>query len=150
MSEVIFRRLREDDVAAVAGFESEIARISFPDDPVTDLDFYTRKLRKAIADRKEEPLVGVVDGTRAAWAWIAPRQNFITGENYADLRSFYVAAEFRGGGVAFALMERCLHFCREHKLTRIVGRTAFTNGAMRSVYDLFEFEPKHVVYERKV
>jgi GNAT superfamily N-acetyltransferase len=148
--ELVFKRLGQEDVATVAGFEAEIARISFPDDPVTDLDFYAKKLRKATWDKKEEPLVGFVGGKIAAWAWIAPRQNFITGENYADLRSFYVAEEFRGGGVAFALMERCLEFCREHKLARIVGRTAWTNGAMRSVYDLYEFEPKHVVYERKV
>jgi GNAT superfamily N-acetyltransferase len=148
--QVAFKRLTEESVRDVAAFEAEIARISFPDDPVTDLDFYARRLRKSIADREEEPLTGWVDGTLAAWAWIAPRKNFITGERYADLRSFYVIADYRGAGVALRLMRRCLEFCTEHKLTRIVGRTAFDNESMRAIYDLYEFQPKHIVYERKV
>ena len=31
-----------DDVEIVASFEREIAKISFPDDPIVDLDFYKK------------------------------------------------------------------------------------------------------------
>src|SRR5262249_49692487 len=55
--QVTFRRLTEAEIPAVAGFESEIAQISFPDDPVTDRDFYARKLKKSLWSKEEEPLV---------------------------------------------------------------------------------------------
>jgi len=36
------RPLQVKDVEAVAAFERDIAKISFPDDPITDLDFYIK------------------------------------------------------------------------------------------------------------
>jgi GNAT superfamily N-acetyltransferase len=148
--EVSFKRLSEDAVARVAAFECEIAQISFPDDPVTDIEFYGRKLRQAMADAEQEPLVGWAGGKLACWAWIAPRKNFITGERYGDLRSFYVAKGYRGAGVAFALMRHCMEFCETHDLTRLVGRTSATNESMKAVYSLYGFEPKHIVFERRI
>ena len=147
---VILRRLKVEDVPAVAVFEREIAEISFPDDPVTDLAFYERKLRQAIDDRKSEPLVGVLDGRIVAWAWIGTRENFITHERYGELRSFYVVADFRGTGYAMKLMRACLDYCAKHGLARLSGRTHAANEAMQSVYEMFGFEAKHVVYERLV
>src|SRR5712691_8036672 len=96
----VLRRLAAEDVATIAQFEREIAEISFPDDPVTDLAFYERKLGQAIGDRKSEPMVAVADGRIVGWAWIATRENFITHERYGELRSFYVVKDFRATGYA--------------------------------------------------
>jgi GNAT superfamily N-acetyltransferase len=147
---VVLRRLRPEDVPAVALLEREIAEISFPEDPVTDLAFYERKLRQAVDDAKSEPLVGEADGRIVAWAWIGARENFITHERYGELRSFYVAADFRGTGYAMKLMRACLDYCATHGLARLSGRTHAANEAMQSVYQMFGFEAKHVVYERRV
>lgn len=141
------RRLRAEDLDTVAGFERDIAVLSFPDDPVTDVAFYARKLRQAIDQRDSRPLVAEHEGEIAGWAWIARRENFITHEVYADLRSFYVVEALRGTGAALALMRAVIAHCRAHDLGRIVGRTAATNEAMQAVYELFAFAPKHVVYE---
>jgi GNAT superfamily N-acetyltransferase len=147
---VVLRRLAPDDIPVVAQFEREIAEISFPDDPVTDPAFYERKLRQAVTDPKSEPMVGEADGRIVAWAWIATRENFITHERYGELRSFYVAADFRGTGYAMKLMRACLDYCATHGLARLSGRTHAANEAMQSVYAMFGFEAKHVVYERLV
>lgn len=146
-AQMTIRRLAPQDVARVAEFERDIATISFPDDPVTDLGFYEKKLRAAIEDRKSEPLVAVIGGDVIGWVWIAERENFTTRERYADLRSFYIAEAHRGAGPAFALMRACLDYCRSRGFVRIVGRTAATNDAMKALYHLYGFTPKHVVYE---
>ena len=147
---VVLRRLASEDVPVVAQFEREIAEISFPDDPVTDPAFYERKLRQAVTDTKSEPMVGAVDGRIVAWAWIGTRENFITHERYGELRSFYVVADFRGTGYAMKLMRACLDYCARNGLARLSGRTHAANEAMQSVYEMFGFEAKHVVYERMV
>ena len=147
---VVLRRLEPDDIPVVVQFEREIAEISFPDDPVTDPAFYERKLRQAVTDQKSEPMVGEADGRIVAWAWIGTRENFITHERYGELRSFYVVAGFRGTGYAMKLMRACLDYCATHGLARLSGRTHAANEAMQSVYGMFGFEAKHVVYERLV
>ncbi len=149
-TQVVLRRLAPDDVPVVAQFEREIAEISFPDDPVTDLAFYERKLRQAVSDAKSEPMVGEADGRIVAWAWIGTRENFITHERYGELRSFYVVADFRGTGYAMKLMRACLDHCARNGLARLTGRTHASNEAMQSVYEMFGFEAKHVTYERRI
>jgi len=146
-SDVILRPLAPGDVAAVAGFEREIATISFPDDPVTDLRFYEKKLRAAIEDRRADALVAEKGGALVGWAWLAERENFTTRERYGDLRSFYVAPAQRGAGVAFALMRACIARAEARGLARVVGRTAAANDAMQALYALYDFAPRHVVYE---
>ena len=147
---VVLRRLTPEDVPAIAQFEREIAEISFPDDPVTDLAFYERKLRQAVDDAKSEPMVGEAGGRIVAWAWIGTRENFITHERYGELRSFYVAADFRGTGYAMKLMRACLDYCAAHGLARLMGRVHADNEAMQSVYAMYGFAAKHVTYERRV
>jgi GNAT superfamily N-acetyltransferase len=137
-------------VPTIAQFECEIAAISFPDDPVTDLAFYEKKLRQAVEDRKSEPLVGVADGRIVAWAWIGTRENFITHERYGEIRSFYVVADFRGTGYAMTLMRACLDWAAAHGLARLTGRTHALNESMQGLYQMFGFEPKHIVYERAI
>jgi GNAT superfamily N-acetyltransferase len=147
---VVLRRLAAEDVPIIARFEREIAEISFPDDPVTDLAFYERKLQQAAGDRKSEPMVAVVGDRIVAWAWIGVRENFITHERYGELRSFYVVEDFRPTGYAIKLMRACLDYCAKHGLARLSGRTHAANEAMQSVYLMYGFEAKHVVYERRV
>lgn len=146
--EPTLRRLRPDDFEVVAGFEREIARISFPEDPVTDLGFHVRRLEKALMEREAAPVVAVdADGRVVGWAWVGVRENFATKARYGDFRSLYVAPEARAAGVAFALMREVLRFCAAHRLTAVVGRTSATNEAMAAVYELYGFRAKHVVYE---
>lgn len=147
---VVLRRLEPEDIPVIAQFEREIAEISFPDDPVTDLAFYERKLNQAVSDPKSDPMVGEADGRIVAWAWIGARENFITHERYGELRSFYVAADFRGTGYAMKLMRACLDYCATHRFAYLMGRTHAANEAMQSVYEMYGFEAKHVTYERRV
>jgi GNAT superfamily N-acetyltransferase len=146
-SDIVLRPLQAADIPTVSEFERDIALVSFPDDPVTDLAFYEKKLRAAMADARAVALVAEKRGRVVGWAWLAERENFTTKERYGDLRSFYVAKGERGGGVAFALMRACLDEAKRRDLKRLAGRTAATNEAMQALYDLYGFAAKHVVYE---
>jgi RimJ/RimL family protein N-acetyltransferase len=61
-----------------------------------------------------------------------------------------VVEDFRGTGYALKLMRACLDYCATHGLARLSGRTHAANEAMQSVYEMYGFEAKHVVYERRV
>lgn len=140
------------DIDAVAGFEAEIARRSFADEAVTDPAHYRRKLGKLLkygGDWTRVLVLGDVGaGERVAgWAWVCARQNFITGETYADFRSLYVDGAAAGPAGAVALLRAVIGHCEAKGFTRIVGRTASGNAAMRSLYRLAGFHERHVVYE---
>ena len=149
------RDFRTADVDVVAGFETEIACRSFADEAVTDLDHYRKKLGKLLKYPGDWTKVLVLPGDRgdeevAGWAWVSPRRNFITGEPYADFRSFYVDGAAAGPAAAVALLRAVIGHCEAEGFTRIVGRTASGNAAMRSLYRLAGFQERHVVYEMEL
>lgn len=141
------RDLRPYDIDAVAAFEAAIAVRSFADEAVTDLDHYRRKLAKLAKGGEDWTKVLLVGGAVAGWAWVSPRRNFITDEPYADFRSLYVDGRAAGPGAAVALLAAVIDHCRAQGFTRIVGRTASGNAAMRALYGLAGFEERHIVYE---
>ena len=144
----IIRPLERRDVDVVAIFEREIALASFPEDPVTDLAFYGKKLNNNLA--QPGTLVADADGKAVGWLWVAKRENSVTKERYCDLRSLYVAPEWRHLGVAFALMDAALAFCRKYHLSKVAGRTFARNEPMQALYQLYGFAPKHIVFEREL
>ncbi|MFO1159370.1 MAG: GNAT family N-acetyltransferase [Reyranellaceae bacterium] len=142
------RLVEPRDIEVVAGYEAEIAKVSFPDDPITDLAFYVKKLRNVPGDRKSAGFVAEQDGEVVGWAYVSQRQNFITKARYADFHSIFVSASVRGGGVANALMKAVLDYCAGHDLTRIVFRTRATNERMKAVLARHGFIPTQIYYER--
>jgi L-amino acid N-acyltransferase YncA len=141
------RDLEAGDVDAVAGFEAEIAVRSFADEAVTDLDHYRKKIGKLVRYRSDWTRVLDREGSVCGWAWVASRRNFITNDLYADFRSFYVDGSRAGPAGAVTLLRAVLEHCEAEGFTRIVGRTASSNAAMRSLYELAGFSERHIVYE---
>lgn len=148
--EARLRPLQVKDVEAVASFERDIARISFPDDPITDLDFYMKKVRKLIDDRGAATFVAEAGGEVVGWAYVSKRQNFITKESYADFHSIFVSLSQRGTGTAGKLVEAVFDYCRNEKLDRVVFRTRATNEPMKAVLARVGFVPTQIFYERQI
>ncbi|MEO5375591.1 MAG: GNAT family N-acetyltransferase [Alphaproteobacteria bacterium] len=144
---VIVRPLEEADLPTVAAFECEIARISFPDEPITDPGYHQNRLAKTFQQRGHYCRVIERAGAVVGWVWIAGRRNMATDEIYGDLRSYYVVPEMRRGPWALRLLRMALEYCEKQGYPRVAGRTAATNDAMRMVYRAMGFEERHVVYE---
>ena len=146
--EARLRPLQEKDVGAVAGFERDIAKISFPDDPITDLDFYIKKVRRLVDDRGAATFVAEADGEVVGWAYVSKRQNFITKESYADFHSIFVSPSQRGTGTVGKLCDAVFNYCHEQKFDRVVFRTRATNEAMKAVLARVGFVPTQIFYEK--
>lgn len=144
------RELRVEDIEAVSRFEVEIAVRSFAEEAVTDLDHYRKKIGKLVKYRDDWTRVIEVDGAVCGWAWVASRRNFITDDLYADFRSFYVDGGRAGPAAAVKLLRTVLAHVESHGFTRIIGRTATSNAAMRALYELAGFSERHIVYELDV
>lgn len=140
------RQAEERDLDALAGFEVRIAEISFPDDPVVDLDTHRRRLRKALERDRAGMFVAVHEpgGGVVGWLWVSLNTNFTTGQPYAQFRSLAVAPGHEGAGVARALFRRGLDHAREHGIGQVVGRVHVANVPMRLVYREFGFQPQHL------
>jgi len=144
------RPLRTEDIEIIASFERDIAKISFPDDPVTDLGFYMKKVGKLVDDRNAATFVAEDDTGVVGWAYVSKRQNFITKETYADFHSIFVSPSQRGTGTADRLSEAVFDFCRKQKLDRVVFRTRATNEPMKAVLARVGFVPTQIFYEKAI
>ena len=144
------RPLEERDLEAVAVFEGEIAKISFPDDPITDLDFYIKKVKKLIDDRNAATFVADDGSDVVGWAYVSKRQNFITKETYADFHSIFVSPSQRGTGTVSKLCQAVFDYCASQKLDRVVFRTRATNEPMKAVLARVGFVPTQIFYERQI
>jgi RimJ/RimL family protein N-acetyltransferase len=144
------RPLRTEDIEIVASFERDIAKVSFPDDPITDLGFYMKKVGKLVDDRNAATFVAEDDTGVVGWAYVSKRQNFITKEAYADFHSIFVSPSQRGTGTADRLAEAVFDFCRKQKLDRVVFRTRATNEPMKAVLARVGFVPTQIFYEKAI
>lgn len=142
------RPLEIRDVEAVASFEREIAKISFPDDPITDLGFYVKKVGRLVDDPGAATFVAEDDTGVVGWAYVSKRQNFITKESYADFHSIFVSPSQRGTGTAGKLVDAVFDYCRKEKLDRVVFRTRATNEPMKAVLARVGFVPAQIFYEK--
>lgn len=142
------RNVEPRDFDVVAGYECEIAKISFPDQPITDLAFYVRKVDKIARDANAAGFVAESDEGVVGWACVSVRQNFITKERYADFHSIYISPSARGSTVVAQLVQAVFDFCRERKLDRAVFRTRATNEPMKAVLARYGFVPTQMYYEK--
>lgn len=147
-AEYRLRPLEQRDIETVAAFEREIAKISFPDDPITDLNFFAKKLKRLVGDDNAATFVAENEDGVVGWAYVSKRRNFITHEAYGDFHSIFVSPAQRGTGVTGALIGAVFEFCRKEKLPRVVFRTRATNERMKAVLARFGFSATQIYYEK--
>ena len=90
----LIRPAAENDLDALAGFEIEIARVSFGDDAIADPALHLKRVAAALGKPAEITLVAAaLDAPAAAvgWAWLSGRTNSLTGARYGNFRSLAVA-----------------------------------------------------------
>jgi ribosomal protein S18 acetylase RimI-like enzyme len=146
----LLRPLERADLETVAFMESEIAKVSFPDDPITDLGFYVKKLEKLIGDKEAATFVAEADGKIVGWSNVSIRRNFITKQPYGDYHSIYIDPSQRGSGLSNRLMQAVFDWCRAKKLDHVVFRTRATNEPMKAVLARVGFVPTQIYLEKNL
>jgi ribosomal protein S18 acetylase RimI-like enzyme len=146
----VVRQPQPSDLGDIVRFEIEIARISFPDDPVTDPDVHYKKLQKALERDREGMFVAEEKetGALAGWLWVALNTNFLTGEQYANFRSLAVAEGPRSAQVAELLFAHGIEYAHRQGVTEITGKVHVSNVAMRLIYRKFGFRAEHLTMKR--
>jgi len=146
----LIRPARQDDLDVIAGFEIDIARVSFGDEAVEDPALHRKRVAAALGKPGEVTLVAVTEQGGPApvgWAWLSGRTNSLTGARYGNFRSLATADIPDRAAVAELLMAAVLRAAREAGYTHLTGKTHARNLGMRALYRKFGFEATHLTME---
>jgi L-amino acid N-acyltransferase YncA len=149
----LVREATADDLDAIAGFEVEIAHVSFGDEAVTDAGLHRRRVAGALGKPGEITLVAVADaapGRPVGWAWLSGRTNSLTGARYGNFRSLAVADVPGRSQVGELLLGAVLRAAAGAGLRQLTGKVHAGNLGMRALYRKFGFEATHVTMEKRV
>jgi L-amino acid N-acyltransferase YncA len=146
----VIRPAREDDLDAIAGYEIDIAIISFADEAITDPAFHRKRVSGAIGKPGEVALVAVAADESAdpvGWAWLSPRTNSLTGDRYGNFRSLAVADVPGRSHIGELLLAAVLAAADEAGMTQVTGKVHAANLGMRALYRKFGFSATHLTME---
>jgi len=148
-AEVSTRFAIEDDIATLAIFEREVACLSFPQDPITDLEYHSEKLRRALRAEPEGMVVMALEEEVVAWLWMTTKISLATRERYGVLRTVYVREDLRGHGLAKSLVQYCARHFEGLGIYRVVAKVYHGNQAALGLLRYGGFAPLHVTLERR-
>jgi len=159
MNGYLIRQAQAEDLDAIAGFEVEIARVSFGDDAVTDTGLHRKRVASALGAPGEVTLVAVAVPAEAAdaagsgppvgWAWLSGRTNSLTGARYGNFRSLAVADVPGRSQIGELLLAAVLEAAREAGMRQLTGKVHARNVGMRALYRKFGFEATHLTMEKR-
>jgi ribosomal protein S18 acetylase RimI-like enzyme len=146
------RPAREEDLDVIAGFEIEIARVSFGDEAIEDPALHRKRVAGALGKPGEVTLVAVAAGAPAVpvgWAWLSGRTNSLTGARYGNFRSLATADVPGRGQIGELLMQAELQASDQAGFVHLTGKVHASNLGMRTLYRKFGFEATHITMERR-
>jgi L-amino acid N-acyltransferase YncA len=148
----LIRQARAADLDAIAGFEVEIARVSFGDEAITDPGLHRRRVAAALGKPGEVTLVAAATagpGTPVGWAWLSGRTNSLTGARYGNFRSLAVADVPGRSEIGELLLAAVLRAAEEGGMRQLTGKVHARNLGMRALYRKFGFEATHITMEKR-
>ncbi len=152
--ECVSRLACEEDLPVLAIFEREMARLSFPEDPILDLDYHAEKLRRAMAREREGMVVQTVEcedspagDEIAAWLWLTTKRTLATAETYGVLRSLYVRRRYRRHGLALSLAEYALRYFASRDVKKIMAKVHAENKEALQMLRRAGFDPLHTTLQ---
>src|SRR5262249_25769440 len=146
----LIRPARESDLDVIAGFEIDIARVSFGAEAIEDPALHRRRGAAAPGKPGEgAPGAGAGPGDPGpgGWAWLSGRTNSLTGARYGNFRSLATADIPGRAAAAELLMAAVLRAAEDAGYTHLTGKTHARNLGMRALYRKFGFEATHLTME---
>ena len=155
--ECVSRLACAEDLPVLAIFERELARISFPEDPILDLEYHTEKLQRAMEREPEGMIVQTVSAPDApagdeiaSWLWLSTRTTLATSESYGLLRSLYVRPRYRRHGLALSLADYAMRYFSAREVKKIMAKVHATNKPAIQVLRQVGFEPLHTTLQLRL
>ena len=145
--EVSTRFAINDDLEVLALFEREIACLSFPEDPITDLDYHYRKLVRAMRAEPDGLIVLTIEEEVVGWLWMSTKTTLATKERYGVLRSIYVRPDLRRQGLSKSLAQYCVRYFESQGIRRVVAKIHHENDAAKALMRRIGLELVHLTYE---
>jgi L-amino acid N-acyltransferase YncA len=148
----LVREATAEDLDAIAGFEVEIAQVSFGDEAVTDAGLHRRRVAGSLGKPGEVTLVAVAEAapdTPVGWAWLSSRTNSLTGARYGNFRSLAVADLPGRSEIGELLLAAVLRAADEGGMSQLTGKVHARNLGMRALYRKFGFEATHITMEKR-
>jgi ribosomal protein S18 acetylase RimI-like enzyme len=145
--EVSTRFAIDDDLETLAIYEREIACLSFPDDPILDLDYHYDKLRRAMRSEPDGMVVLTLEEDVVGWLWMTTKISLATKERYGVLRSIYIREDLRHEGLAKSLAQYCIRHFRSKGIHRVVAKIHHENDSAKALLQRIGMELVHVTYE---
>ena len=148
-AELSTRQAREEDLPVLAVFERELAKASFPDDPITDLAYHESKLRRALKSEPEGMVVLTTsdDEDIVGWLWMTGKTVLATRERYGVIRSLYVRHDLRHQGLATTLTTYAQRYFLSRGMHRVVAKLHINSEAGERTLHAAGFKPLHITYE---
>jgi len=148
-SELSTRQAREEDLPVLAVFERELAKLAFPDDPITDLSYHEAKLRRALKAEPEGMIVLTAgdDTDIVGWLWVTGKTALATTEGYGVIRSLYVRHDLRRQGIATTLASYAQRYFASRGIERVVAKLHINSEAAERTLHKLGFHPIHITYE---
>ena len=148
----LIRPAREADLDAIAGYEIEIAVVSFGAEAITDPALHRKRVTGALGKAGETTVVAVAPEAPAdplGWAWLSGRTNSLTGERYGNFRSLAVSDVPDRSVIGEQLLAAVLAAADEAGMTQLTGKVHASNVGMRALYRKFGFTATHLTMERR-
>jgi L-amino acid N-acyltransferase YncA len=148
----LIRPASEADLDAIAGYEIEIALVSFGAEAITDPALHRKRVTGALGKPGEVTLVAVsrqAPQEPLGWAWLSARTNSLTGDRYGNFRSLAVAEGPDRSLIGELLLAAVLAAADEAGMTQLTGKVHAANLGMRALYRKFGFTATHLTMERR-
>ncbi|MGO9081871.1 MAG: GNAT family N-acetyltransferase [Streptosporangiaceae bacterium] len=150
-AQYVIRAAAEADLDAIAGYEIDIARVSFGAEAVTDPALHRKRAAGALGKPGEITLIAAAASAPdvpLGWAWLSARTNSLTGERYGNFRSLAVSDVPGRSALGELLLGAVLEAADAAGLSRLAGKVHARNLGMRTLYRKFGFEAAHLTMER--
>lgn len=149
LDEGTIRPMTLADIPAVVDYEVEIARTSFPEDPLTDVELHTNKLRKSLEKDPSGMYVFDFNGQIIGWLWITINAHSLDIDTYGNLRSLGTHPQWRRHGIGRILFEFGIEYCQQKGVSRMVTKVHAQNEPMKNLCRELGFAMKHITMERR-
>jgi L-amino acid N-acyltransferase YncA len=144
---MIINQISDTQIEEVAKFECEISKISFLEDAIVDVNFHINKIRRAMEKEIDGMYVLEIDNEVIGWLWICIKNNSITNEPYAYLKSIYVKPFYRSKGYAAELLNTAVCFCKNKNVKKIMTKIHYDNMVALSIFKKHGFICVHLTME---